>query len=213
MKETGFEAITILLILLPGFFCARIVQSLCVREDKKEFDKIVEALLFSFLVYVICASLHVSPPVSLNIESKGDITTYSFQPSTWPLLSIAVVAGGLALLIGAMETNDFPARLLRRMRFTQRTARSSTWSDVFHEFGGYVQVELDDERSVLGWVHLYSDKPDERSLFLGDASWVDKENKVTPIDGPGIYLTKESRIRSIMFLRAEENTKPRAKDA
>ncbi len=209
MKEASFEAITILLILLPGFFCARLVQYLCVREDRKEFDKIVEALLYSFLVYVICASLHVSPPISLNVESNGDITTYSFQPRTWSLLSLAVVAGGLAFLIGAMETNDFPARWLRKMRFTQRTARSSTWSDVFHEFGGYVQVELEDERSVLGWVRLYADKPDEHSLFLEDASWVDKENNVTPIDGPGIYLTKESRIRSIMFLRAEENAEPK----
>ncbi|TAM80408.1 MAG: hypothetical protein EPN47_15925 [Acidobacteria bacterium] len=43
-----------------------------------------------------------------------------------------------------------------------------------------------------------------------DATWVDKDNIVIHIDGPGIYLTKASKIQSIMFLRAEENAASRA---
>lgn len=203
MKEPGFEVITILVVLLPGFFCSRMVQQLCVRRDQTELDKLVQALLYSFLIYVIWASLPVSPPVTLNVVSKGDLTTYSIRANTSSLLSLAGVAVALALLIATSETNDLLGRLLRRLGVTQRTTRPYLWTDVFHVCGGFVQVELEDERSVLGWVRLYSDDPDDRSLFLEHASWVDKNNKKIPIEGPGIYLTKDSGIRTIMFLRAE----------
>jgi hypothetical protein len=39
----GFDALSVLIILLPGFFCARIFQWLCVRPQQTEMDKVVEA--------------------------------------------------------------------------------------------------------------------------------------------------------------------------
>jgi len=47
------EALGILLVLLPGFACAYIVQFLAVRRRQTEMDKVVEALLFSLVLYVI----------------------------------------------------------------------------------------------------------------------------------------------------------------
>jgi hypothetical protein len=50
--EFRFEAITILVILLPGFLAARIEQRLVVNPKQNEFDKTVEALLYSFFIYL-----------------------------------------------------------------------------------------------------------------------------------------------------------------
>jgi hypothetical protein len=47
------EAPGILLLLLPGFTCAFLVQRVAVRAKQSEPDKIVEALLLSFVLYLI----------------------------------------------------------------------------------------------------------------------------------------------------------------
>jgi hypothetical protein len=44
------EALGILLLLLPGFSCAFLVQRIAVRARQTELDKIVEALLLSFVL-------------------------------------------------------------------------------------------------------------------------------------------------------------------
>jgi hypothetical protein len=66
MPEVKFEAVAILVVLLPGFFCARIIQRLCVTRDQTELDKIVEALLYSFLIYVIFSTFPLAPAVALQ---------------------------------------------------------------------------------------------------------------------------------------------------
>ena len=47
------EALGIFLILVPGFTCAYIAQYLSVRRKQTELDKVVEALLFSVLLYLL----------------------------------------------------------------------------------------------------------------------------------------------------------------
>jgi hypothetical protein len=101
------------------------------------------------------------------------------------------------------------------MRVSRRSWRESIWSDVFHNFGEAVQVELADGRSVMGWLKYFSDRSGEASLFLEDAAWVRADRSLTPIEGPGIFLTKESGIRSVAFLnwKPKEATVPNSPKA
>jgi Family of unknown function (DUF6338) len=204
MGEVGFETIAVLLILLPGFMCAGIVQGLCVRRDQSDFDKIVQALIYSFAIYVIYSIIPVLPPIGLSVKTIGEAKYYSVETRPASLFLLAITTLILALLIAGLENNGLLFQPLRWLRITQRTGRSSIWNDVFNSLSGYVQVELQDGRNVLGWLKLYSDKSDEASLFLEDASWIDEEKNVIRIDGPGIYLTKESGVRTIMFLHPVE---------
>ena len=64
----GVQAFAVLLLLLPGFLSARIVQMLCARPKQTELDKIVEALLFSFFTYLIFA---VSSGTELPLSWSG----------------------------------------------------------------------------------------------------------------------------------------------
>ncbi len=50
MPTSGI-ALQILLILLPGFAAAYIVQLLALRGPQTDFDKVIEACLYSFLIY------------------------------------------------------------------------------------------------------------------------------------------------------------------
>jgi hypothetical protein len=200
MPQLGFQAVAVLFLLLPGFLCARLVQALCARSKRTELDKVVEALLYSFLVYVVYALFFHSIPLALRVEHLDGSERYFLETDTRSLLLLLVFSIVLAIVVAFLTNNDIAFRVLRKLRVTQRTSRVSLWSDVFHTLGGYVQVELADGRSVLGWLKYYSDSPDEPSLFLEDAAWVSEKGEAIQIPGPGIMLTKDSGIRNIHFL-------------
>jgi hypothetical protein len=125
----------------------------------------------------------------------------------WPYLAVlAALALALGILYSANLNNDWLLRALRKLRITQRTARSSTWNDAFQDIQStYVLVEISGGRSIIGYVRYYSDEAKDSSLFLEDAAWiVDETGTQEPIDGPGILLTKQSGIESVSFLNSAQ---------
>lgn len=202
MEKLGFEGLAILLILLPGFLCAGLTQTLCVRSTQTELDKVVEALLYSFVVYVTFVWL-VGPavPVSLQVREVNGAQQYAIALQPKALAQLTFIAVVLALAVGGIVTNDLSGKLFRKLRLTQRTSRGSVWGDTFHDYGGVILVELGDGRRVEGWVRYYSDEPTPASLFLEQAAWVTDDNALVPIDGPGILISQEVGIRTIEFLQ------------
>jgi hypothetical protein len=172
------QALAVLLVLLPGFFSAKIVQTLCVRSKQSELDKVVEALLFSLFTYILFA-------LTLGVEL--------------PLLILYSLILGFAW--GWVINHDALLKWLRRLGFTQRSRRVSAWSDIFHILGGTVRIGLKDGRMAEGWLRCYSDEAEDAALFLESASWIDENGKIYPVDGPGILFTKESEIQFVIFLR------------
>ena len=104
-----------------------------------------------------------------------------------------------ALVVGASITHDFHMRILRWMRLTYRTARDSTWIDIFIDQRRYVEVAFTDGRRLFGWPLYYSNHPDEGLLYLYDAAWIDGDGKYVDLDAHGILLTKKDDIESIVF--------------
>lgn len=125
------------------------------------------------------------------------------------LLLLPVVLG---LLSAFLMQHDYVLLALRWAKLTDRTSRASTWNDVLQDVDGVAQVELADGRNVMGRVRYYSDDADDASIFLERAAWVKaNSDELEPIPGPGILLTREAGIRSIMFLNAaESDDDPRA---
>ncbi len=204
MTGIGFEALAVLLVLLPGFLAARIVQTLCVRPSQSELDKIVEALLYSFLIYIFYSGVLGRTALRVVQENLPD-GSRAFSPSVRPrdLLLLVALSLLVGLLVSASVTNDWHGWLFRKARLTQRTTRSSVWSDVFHDLAYYVQVQFTDGRKLIGWPKYFSDTPEESSLFLENAAWIDKEDKVIEISGPGILITKNMPVETIMFLKGD----------
>lgn len=170
MSPVGFDTLQVLVILLPGFVTARIVQTLTVRSRQTEFDKVIEAFLYSFIVYVIFAVLF---PQLVLTDRKG-------------IVVLALIAIILGLLVSALITNDLPTRFLRWVKVTTKSTRSSVWSDVFHDITQYALVEFKDGRRLIGWPRYFSDTPEEASVFLENAAWVLDDGSSVQIEGPGI---------------------------
>jgi Family of unknown function (DUF6338) len=211
------EALGILLLLLPGFSCAFLVQHIAVRAKQTELDKIVEALLLSFILYLVTSPFfHYSLPLSWTPISQQNYSTYTFRLN-WPyVFSLFLISIGIALLYGANINHDWLLHLLRKCKITERTARSSIWNDTFQDVQNtYILVGLSDGRSVLGYLRYYSDEYEEASVFLEGASWLLENGDQQPIDGPGILLTKEAGIQSVAFLYPDisEEAEPPADDA
>jgi hypothetical protein len=194
------EALGIFLILLPGFTCAYVAQYLSVRRQQTEFDKVVEALLFSVLLYLATLPFYGnSLPVAWHSVANAP-NQYQVEIRWSQLLVLALGSCVLGIVYAANINHDWLMRLFRQVGVTERTARSTIWNDVFQEIGGYVQVGLTGEIKVIGYLRYYSDEAEDSSLFLEDAAWIDKDGNTTPITGPGILLTKDVGIEYVLFL-------------
>lgn len=198
----GMQALAVLLVLLPGFFSAKIVQTLCVRSKQSELDKVVEALLFSLFTYILFAlTLGVELPLSWSARMDQGGTHYSLELHRGRLALLILYSLILGFAWGWVINHDALLKWLRRLGFTQRSSRVSVWSDIFHILGGTVQIGLKDGRMAEGWLRCYSDEAEDAALFLESASWIDENGKIYPVDGPGILFTKESEIQFVIFLR------------
>jgi hypothetical protein len=194
-------ALQILLILLPGFAAAYIVQLLASRGTQTDFDKVVEASLYSLIIY---AAFEQVARGSLPFEFVSSKTSADVSILWHPnrLLYLALITIGLGLAVAAY-TNLDGNRIFRWMKITERTSRRSIWNDVFQgeaKDGQVVQVELADGKSVIGVLSYYADDAADCSLFLEQASWVVESGDPIPIPGNGILITKNADIHSISFL-------------
>jgi hypothetical protein len=205
MAEFRFEVLAVLVLLLPGFLAARLEQRLAVHRDQTDLDRVVEALLYSFVSYLTFAGITRSFPVVLKVEQVGNVTSYRVQTDPARLALLAAIAIVLAVGMSFATNSDLFGRFFRWIRVSRRSWRDTIWSDVFHNFSGVVQVELSDGRSVIGWLKYFSDRSSEASFFLERAAWVAPNLELIEIDGPGIFLTKESGIRSVSFLNWQED--------
>jgi len=131
-------------LLLPGFSCAYLVQRLAVRPKQTELDKVIEALILSFFLYLVVSPFFgYSLPLSWQAKTSQGIEQYAFQLN-WPYLaSLATLALATGILYGANLNHDWILGTLRKLRITERTARNSIWNDAFQEIpSSFVLVQL-----------------------------------------------------------------------
>ncbi len=168
-------ALQVFLILLPGFSAAYVVQALATRRTQSDLERIIEALVFSFIVYVCYIPLN-SGKLPFHIVhdpvGKGDDTVL-WEPTQ--LTRLAVVTAVFAL-IAVIYIRFDGNRLFRALRLTERTTRNSIWNDTLESeaFDNQpVQVELADGRNVLGVLLYYSDASED-AISLPDAGYLDR---------------------------------------
>ena len=205
----GIQGFAVLLLLLPGFLSARIVQMLCARPKQTELDKVVEALLFSFLTYLLfAATFGTELPLSWSARIDQNGTHYVVEIRRLRLGMLAAYSVILAVAWAWIVNHDSLLKWLRKGRFTQRTSRVSVWNDIFHTLGGTVQIGLADGRMVRGWLRCYSDESEDSTFFLEAASWIGENGTLFPVNGPGILFTKESGVQYVIFLNEVNQVPP-----
>ena len=197
-----FQALQILIFLIPGFISATILNVLIVRKEKREFGKIVEALIFSMVIYTIYSFVSGRSPISLN-QVKESIT-YSYDSKSFLWLGLFSI--GIPAVLGFLVTNDWHMKLARVLRVSRKTARSSVWFDVFCDMKRHIIINFENGRRLYGWPMYYSNYPDSPYIFLFKPAWVvedgeNQESKYVDLEVEGILITPEQKIESIEFLK------------
>lgn len=199
---TNSIALQILLILLPGFAASSILRSLTTRAKQTDFGQVIDACLFSLLIYATYVAVTAGEmPFTVQRISQSS-TDFVIAWARWRLALLAVLTIVIALL-AAVYINKDGNRMLRRVKVTERTTRHSIWNDVFESVASQrqiVQVELEGERSVLGVLSYYSDDAEDCSIYIRQASWVGKDGVPEPVHGDGVLLTKSAGIKSVSLL-------------
>jgi hypothetical protein len=199
---TSVIALQILLILLPGFAAAYIVQMLALRGPQTDFDKVIESCLYSVLIYACFVFFtHGFLPFDI-LAAKAPATEATILWHRKALLGLGCITVIVALL-AAVYVNYDGNRIFRRLKVTERTARRSIWNDIFQGEASnnqLVQVELEGNRSLMGVLTYYSDAAEDCSLFVEQARWIAADGTIEVVPGLGVLLTKSSNIKSISFL-------------
>ena len=199
---TSVIALQILLILLPGFAAAYLVQMLALRGPQTDFDKVIESCLYSVLIYG-CFVMFTRGWLPFDILKPVAPSTES--TILWhrkAMLGLGVITVAVALL-AAVYVNYDGNRIFRKFRITERTARRSIWNDIFQGEASntqLVQIELEGNRSLMGVLTYYSDAAEDGSVFVEQAQWIAADGSIEPVPGLGVLLTKASNIKSISFL-------------
>jgi hypothetical protein len=206
MDTFTFEGLQILIFLIPGFISQRILDILIVRRERSELGKVIEALIFTMVVYTLYSFVSGVSPVSLT--RVNETLTYSYDSTGFIWLVVLCII--IPILMGLLFTTDVHMRLLRSLRATRKTSRSSVWYDVFCDIKRRVVITFGDERRMFGWPEYHSNDPENQYLFLSHAKWIndeagEDEAPYIDIPGEGILITPELKIESIQFLE-KENT-------
>lgn len=209
--DISLEAFALLVPLLPGFVASSVLDHVVVRKPKDNLNKIIEALVLSFIIYAVVVGLVGIPAFEIP-EGAADVprlaTSLINQSFVWLALVIALV---LPLILGFLSATDFHMRLLRLVRVTNKTARETTWLDVFADQRRYVIVNLTGRRRVFGWPMYFSNDRDEGLLYLHDPAWVNEDGTYTELDIHGLFLVEPGSIESIEFTHVTTKTASTAK--
>ena len=198
------QALMFLSFLLPGFLCMAILDILIPALKRDNLHRIINALIFSLIIYVTYELIFENQPVLLIEKTVGGEKQYEISftgPSIIFLLLIAII---IPIIISASVKYDAHMKFFRWLKVTDRTSRTNVWFDVFTDIKSHVIINFEDGRRLYGWPEYYSDDPNEKSLFLCQAAWIDDDNNLLYLDNRGILITPNEKIDTIEFVKIKE---------
>lgn len=111
------EALAILFVLLPGFLCAYITQSLAVRRQQSDTEKVIEALIFSLILYLITLPLFgFTLPLHWQAGTSGALQIVADYHH---LLTLFVLSVAFGTIYAANINHDWLMGLMRWAHVTE----------------------------------------------------------------------------------------------
>lgn len=165
--EFAQGAIELLRYLLPGFVAAWVYYGFTSHEKPSQFERTVQALIFTFFVQAIVA---VSHKLMLWLGDRGLVLGAWDQEAEL----VWLVGSGLAfgLLIATLTEHDIIHTWARRWTLTRRASYASEWYEAICHHKGYVVLHLKDERRLFGYPQVWPSNPDRGHFLMVRASWL-----------------------------------------
>lgn len=193
---------------MPGFLTAWVVYGLTTYAKPAQFERIVQALIYSFIVSALVAVLE---PTLLFAGKFVHLGTWDHAAE---VVASALVAIVLGVLLSFFMTNDAFFRQARRLMITSRTAFPSEWYGAFaSKPPKYVVLHLEGSRRITGYPIEWPTEPTAGHFRLTDAAWLDDKNKETALDTNDSILIPAKQVEMVELLRNIEEPKNAAKTA
>ena len=168
------EALNILLLLLPGLLAGQIFYSFFRLDDIAVSRRMLDALLFTFIIYLLVSVFATWEPLAQVDQSQNGLS-YTFSASQTVIwLSLAGVVF-VPIIVGFFYFNDYVHLCLRKLKITTKTSRANTWNDAFLTQNRFVIITLKDGRRIRGYPTMFSTDPEEGFIYLYNPAWVNDE--------------------------------------
>ena len=200
--DVSKEILALLTQLIPGFLTAWVVYGLTTYTKPNQFERIVQALIYSFIVSALVV---VVEPLLLL---AGRFVRIGMWDHSAEVVPSAILAIALGLLLSFFMTNDAFFRQARRLGMTSRTPYPSEWYGAFvARPPRYVVLHLDGGRRITGYPIEWPTEPTSGHFKLTDAAWLDDQNNETPLDTNDSILIAARQVDMVEFLKIiEERT-------
>jgi len=170
------EAINILLLLIPGFLAGQIFYSIFKTGEISASRRVLDAMLFSFIVYLLISVFLPWEPLA-QVKLGDGTLDYLFSNNIKLILLSIVLVVLIPIIIGFLYFNDYIHVVLRKLKITTKTSRGNTWNDAFSTQDRYLIITLKDGRRVRGYPSMFSTDPEEGFIYLFNPAWVNDDKK------------------------------------
>ena len=160
------NATTLLTFLLPGFLSAWVFYGLTSHPKPPQFERTVEALVFTFAVQVLVKFTELMLLLAGRCFVLGTWTETSSL--LWGFVLAALLGAGLALA----ANKDSLHRVLRRAGFTTRTSHPSEWYCVLGTRPAFVVLQLKDGRRLTGYPKEWPISPAAGQFYMQMPAWL-----------------------------------------
>lgn len=193
------DVLDIMTQLMPGFLTAWVVYGLTTYAKPAQFERIVQALIYSFIISALIAILE-----SVLIFAGKFIHLGTWDHSA-EVIASTLTAIALGIVLSFFMTNDAFFRLARYLKITSRTAFPSEWYGAFASRPPrYVVLHLDGSRRITGYPIEWPTEPTSGHFKLIDAAWLDDQNKETVLDMNESILIAAKQVEMVEFLKNTE---------
>ncbi len=190
MDNLFANATPLLIFLLPGFLAAWILYGLASHPKPSQFERTVEALVFTFIIHVATRSVR---EIMLWIGEWWDFAGEWGQLAEliWPVAFAIVLGSGLAYLIN----RDYFHSCMRRLGFTSRTSHPSEWFCVFSSRAAFVILNFHDGRRLIGWPKEWPMSPSSGQFYIQKPAWIREDGVLIDLSTVDGILVQATDVR------------------
>ncbi len=192
MDWTSSDVLTVLTFLLPGFVSAATYYSLTSYGKPSEFERVVQALIFTMIVQGLLfgglALLEVFRGVSIAVSS------------TIQLVSTILIGIGVGVMASYFTNYDVLHSLFRRIGITKENSYPTEWYSAFSQHGeSYVVLHLTGERRLYGWPDEWPSVPGEGHFVVSQGEWLTEDGTIPAAQGSKIVVSAAD-VEMVEFL-------------
>lgn len=204
LPELSAGVIALLVFLLPGFVAGWVFYGLTSHPRPEKFERVVQALIFSFLVQALV------PILKWVLHGIGVFLPLLPWNEDTRLVSSLVLAVAVGGVLTVCANKDIPHKWLReRYNLTLRTAYPSEWFCAFSALKKPVILNLKDGRRLQGWPKEWPVDTSRGQFLLEDPAWIDEDGAYVELPQIDSLLFPVDQVEFVEFMKEEyEHVEP-----